>query len=132
MTGPVVLDASVGVKWTKSEAGSDEALALLTRHYAGDIVIVVPEIFVQEVLDVVRRRAGPERAREQWRDWRATGIVVPALDDELMNTALDLCGDLGCTLYDAMAPALAARIGAPLYSADRRAHGSIQGVTILD
>jgi len=121
----VVLDASVGVKWIRRESGSDVALRLVERHVNGEITIVVPVIFVHEVLDVIRRRFGVETARTHWKDWREAGILVAGIDDALVGSALEISGDLGCTLYDAMAPALAQHIGAPLYSADRRAHGTL-------
>ena len=127
----VVLDASVGVKWFRVERGSDVALDLARRHAAREIQIVVPVVFVHEVLDVVRRRLGIETARQQWYDWREVGIRIAGIDDTIIDTALGLCGDLGCTLYDAMAPALAERLQAPLYPADRRAHGTLEYAEIL-
>jgi predicted nucleic acid-binding protein len=121
----VVLDSSVGVKWVRRERGTEEARELLERHASGKVAIVVPVLFVHEVLDVTRRYRGVEKARALWGELRALDVRVAGIDDDLMHSALDLSGDLGCTLYDAMAPALAERLDAPLYSADRRAHGSL-------
>ena len=132
MTKLVVLDASVGVKWYRPESGSAAAADLARRHADGEIRIVVPVIFVHEVIDVLRRQLGIEVARAQWRDWREVGIRVAGIDDALVDAALGLCGDLGCSVYDAMAPALAERLDAPLYSADRRAHGALEYAQILD
>ncbi len=52
----IVLDASVGVKWFTPKSGRDEALALLHRAAAGEVTLVVPDLFVYEVLRTVRRK----------------------------------------------------------------------------
>ena len=54
-SGVVVLDASVGAKWFREEAGTAEAAALLERHLAGDLVLAVPWLFVYECMSVVTR-----------------------------------------------------------------------------
>jgi predicted nucleic acid-binding protein len=48
-----------------------------------------------------------------------------------VREALVQCRVLGCTFYDALAPALATIHGATLSSADRRAHGGFEGVVLL-
>jgi predicted nucleic acid-binding protein len=128
---PVVLDASVGVKWFRAEAGSDEAVEVVRRHVRGEVGMVVPVVFVHEVLEVARRLLGVDVARQQWTDWRAMRIHIAGIDDALVASALDLSVALDCTLYDAMAPALAERLGAPLYSADRHAHGRVDDVVLI-
>ncbi len=131
MSERVVIDASVGVKWLRTEAGSDAALRLLERHVAGEIELVVPGIFVHEVLDVTRRLFGVGTAARQWAGWLDAGIRVAGFDERLVRDALRLCDELGCTVYDAMAPALAERLETLLYSADRRAHGELGYARIL-
>lgn len=132
MTGDVlVLDASVGVKWFKDEAGSGEARALIARLGEGTIQLVVPAVFPFEVLDVARRLYGIRDAARVWRDLSAAGLLVAGSDEALLTASLEVAADLGCTLYDAAAPALAARLDCPLVSADRRAHGRIQDVQLI-
>lgn len=127
----LVLDASVGVKWLRQESGSSEARELLTQHAEGMVRLVVPVIFVHEVLDVTRRIYGVARARALWDHLERSEITVVGLDSRLVRETLDMAEELGCTFYDAAAPALAARVGAVLLSADRRAHGSVDGVQLL-
>lgn len=132
MSRPVlVLDASVGVKWTKRESGSKEARALLDELGAGRIDIVVPAVFPHEVLDVARRIHGPDVARSLWRRIHAAGIVVAGADPALIDETVGVAASLGCTVYDAAAPALAARLGCPLVSADVRAHRRVDGVHLV-
>ncbi|MDP2182993.1 MAG: type II toxin-antitoxin system VapC family toxin [Actinomycetota bacterium] len=127
----VVLDASVGVKWFRDEPGSDEARDLLRQHAAGTVRLVVPSLFLYEVLDVARRHFGVDGARRVWRSLVSDDLVVAGPDAELMGRTLDVAGALGCTLYDAAAPALAEHLDCELVSADARAHARHPGVRLL-
>lgn len=126
-----VLDSSVGVKWYRPESGSEEAMGLLLDHGRGDLHIVVASHFLHEVLNVARREWGSARTLDAWELLRGARLSVAHLDDELVEAAASQCRVLGCTFYDALAPALAALLDAPLYSADRRAHGAFPGVSIV-
>jgi len=127
----IVLDASVGVKWIKPEPGRDEALELLRRHRDGVVRIVVPELFLHEIVAVAVRRGGAQLGRRTWRSVAAVGLTSIGLDDRLAEAALRMCEDLGCSFYDALAPAVAREIGATLYSADERAHSKVEGVRLI-
>lgn len=127
----VVLDASVAVKWFRTEPGSPEARDLLRRHGAGEIGIVVPSLFVYEFLGVASRQLTPDECDALWArflDWR---IGIREVSDGLVRTALRVSRELGCSFYDAVAPALAEELGCALYSADARAHGRWPGVVLV-
>lgn len=128
---PVVLDSSVGVKWVKPEPGRDEATALLRRHREGSIRIVVPILFLHEVVAVSIRHGGPDLGARVWENIRLADLTVIGLDDAVACAAFDQCRMLGCSFYDALAPALAEQLGAPLYSADARAHGRFHDVVLV-
>lgn len=127
----LVLDASVGVKWFKDEPGSAEAIELIDRLGAGDVVLVVPAVFPHEVLDVARRRYGASHARRVWTRFDAAGLAVAGVDASLIDATLAVSERFGCTVYDAAAPALAARLGCAFVSADRRAHGRMKRVRLI-
>ena len=127
----IVLDSSVGVKWIKPEAGRDEALELLRAHRDGIARIVVAAHFLHEVVAVAVRHGGPELGRGVWSALSSAGLTTIALDDRLAGAAFDQCELLGCTFYDALAPAIAAELGGTLYSADARAHARVAGVQLL-
>ncbi|GAB4281604.1 MAG: hypothetical protein Kow0067_01110 [Coriobacteriia bacterium] len=126
-----VLDASVGVKWLKREAGSEDAIALLRQHRDRDVTLVVTSHFVYELLGVAVRHGGPVLGRKTWEHLREAGLTVVGLDDELASAAFEQCEALGCSLHDALAPGLARVLGAPLYSADARAHGRYEEVRLI-
>lgn len=128
---PLVLDASVGVKWVREEPGSDEALSLLAQHGRGEVRLVVPAIFVYEVLDVVRRTHGLESAVGLWDRLGHDDLVVVGPGGEMMRETLTMAQHLGCSVHDAAAPALAVHLGVTLVSADRRAHSRHVDVRLL-
>ena len=126
-----VLDASIGVKWISHEPGRDEALRLLDGHKNGSLRIVVPSLFVHEVVAVAVRHGGPRVGEETWVAMQLAELTVVGLDDTLARAALDQCRLLGCSFYDALAPAVAEQLSAALYSADMRAHGRFDGVVLI-
>jgi predicted nucleic acid-binding protein len=127
----LVLDSSVGVKWLKPEAGRDEALALLKAHRDGTTRIVVAAHFLHEVVAVAVRRGGPTLGRSVWSNLAAAQLTAIGLDGRLATAAFAQCELLGCSFYDALAPALADQLGATLCSADTRAHAGFNGVRMI-
>ncbi|MBN2822373.1 MAG: type II toxin-antitoxin system VapC family toxin [Coriobacteriia bacterium] len=127
----VVLDSSVGVKWLKPEAGSQQALALLDDHRDRRIRIVVPSLFLHEVTAVAVRCGGAELGERVWQSLQSADLTVAGLDDTLAAAAFKQVSRLGCSFYDALAPALAGLLGGTLYSADTRAHERVDGVVLL-
>jgi predicted nucleic acid-binding protein len=125
-----VLDASVGVKWFRNEPGATEARELLAAHGRGELELVVASVFVYELMAVASTTptVDPSQLWVRFVRWR---IRVREIDSPLMLAALAVQRARGCSLYDAFAPALAEELGAPLYSADRRAHGDWPGAVLL-
>ena len=126
-----MLDSSVGVKWLRDEPGSQEARDLLAQHGRGEVAIVVPSLFVYELFGVASRELAPDDLDELWRRFLTWRIRVREMDATLVPAALDVRRRLGCSLYDAFAPAVAEQADATLCSADARAHGNWPGVVLL-
>ncbi len=126
-----VLDASVGVKWFKPESGREVALDLVARAAAGEISLAAPTHFVHEVLSVVRRHYTTSDIVPAWQHIQASGIAIVPLDDEVVEEAARQCGFLGCSFYDALAPACASLLGGTLASGDARAHGAYPEVHLV-
>ncbi len=127
-----VLDASLGVKWFKPEAGQDAALSVLKRAMHDEIGLAAPTHFVHEVLSVVRRHYEASDIVPAWERLSATGITIVPLSDEVIAEAARQCDLLGCSFYDALAPACASLLDATLASADARAHGAYPGVHLVE
>lgn len=128
---PVVLDASVGVKWLKDEDGSADARELLRQHGSGEVALIVPDVFVFEVLDVARRRFGIEVASQLWKRLKAERISVVPSDASSFDEVIAVAQRLACSTYDAAAVVLAEATGAQLVSADARAHLGVAGVRLI-
>jgi len=131
MGRPVVIDASVGVKWFRAESASARAWQLLERHAEGEIDIHLPAQCVGEILAVVARSSGAPGAIRAWVALDMAKLEHHGFSDEQLHEARRQMSALGCVFYDALAPALASLLGADLYSADQRAHGDYPGVTLL-
>ena len=127
----VVLDASVGVKWFKREAGHEAARALYLRAASGEIDLAAPTHFAHEVLSVVQREMTARAVPEAWSRLNQSGITLVPLSDEVVTEAAAQADALRCSFYVALAPACAALLGATLYSADARAHGAYPHVVII-
>lgn len=127
----MVLDSSVGVKWIKPESGREQARDLLVAHREGRVRIIVPTHFIHELVGVAVRHGGPVLGEQTWASIRKAELTVVGLDDTVASAAFEQCRRLGCSFYDALAPALAEILGATLYSADARAHKGFPGAEII-
>lgn len=127
----VVLDASVGVKWFCDEEGSAQARALLRDHGDGRIALHAAEHFTVETLGVMNRIFGPAAIIPAWDAIMLADLGTHRLTPELVGETARQCALLGCTFYDALAPALAIVLEGELVSADRRAHGAFDRVRII-
>lgn len=126
-----VVDASAGVKWFRAESGREAALELLGDAAAGRVALSAPTHCVHEILSVVRRRTEPGKVVPAWETLMEAGVDVIPLTDEVVREAAVQCSALGCSFYDALAPACAVLLGATLVSADVRAHSAFPGVRLI-
>lgn len=126
-----VFDSSVGVKWFKPEAGHDEALALLADHRDGRAQIIVASHFLHELVAVAVRHGGVAFGEHAWEALSQIDLTVIGLDAALASGAFAQCRALNCSFYDALAPAIAARLGAVLISSDKRAHHAFPNVRFI-
>jgi predicted nucleic acid-binding protein len=122
---PVVVDASVVVKWVIPEEYSENALRLLNDHLDGKIEAHAPCLVVFEAASALRKYVlrgilSEQQAREAMKlIWEAEP-VIEYLDAQQAAEALSLSLELGITPYDAAYLVLAKRLGAILFSADEK------------
>jgi predicted nucleic acid-binding protein len=114
----VVLDASVVLKWFRSEGERhvDEARAFRTAYEAGELLVFVPPLLHLEILNVAGRR---------WRLGEEALVgLAGALEDlgfELLEPPLERVARWiarGLTAYDAAYAAVAEAAGVKLVSDD--------------
>lgn len=124
------MDASAAVKLFAREQGSDQVRSLFAAHTRDEVHIAVPDLFVYELLRSVWRKERSQLGAVRAMFERAHITVVPP-DDRLIGEAIAQSEALGCDLYDAFPMALASLLGAPLFSADAKAHARFPGVVLV-
>ncbi len=124
---PIVVDASVAVKWclpAQDEEFVSQAEEILASYRAGRESFLVPDLFWLEVGNalwraVLKQRIDPEMAGRNFRTISDLKIpTIPSFD--LVPHALRLAVTHGGTVYDSVYVALALRAKADLITADER------------
>ncbi|MDE2989905.1 MAG: type II toxin-antitoxin system VapC family toxin [Chloroflexota bacterium] len=125
MSGFVVVDASVAVKWLVREEHTDRALAILSTWHDDEITPSAPYLLPLEVANALHRRV----IRNQLNVGDAARMILQLLSSrlELHQTqalhvrALELATELQQgAVYDAHYLALAEEFGCELWTADKR------------
>lgn len=116
---PLIVDASVAMKWLVEEADTGAAIALLVRDLAA------PALLRVEVANALRTAVGKGaiarvRAMALLDRLHAAPMAVLGTDDALERRALEIALDLGHPVYDCVYLALAERTGRLLITADAR------------
>lgn len=130
-----VLDASVGVKWfaERAEADRERALALRSRHTAGQVRLSVPMSFPLELANALRfSHRFPEadvvtavQAVENLR------LEVHSIGIDLLRKTVAIAFAYHLTIYDAVYVALAELLGFPLLTADEALLKKMRGHSIV-
>ena len=116
---PVVIDASVAIKWVVDEGDSDAAVAVL-----GGRSLLSPDLLIAECANILwkkvrRRELTTDEAIIAARTLQQADIdILPTR--HLMDTATRLAIDLNHAAYDCIYLALAMEHGCPLVTADDR------------
>lgn len=126
-----VVDASVVVKWFVPEVRSDAARRLLSlpHHYAA------PDLLFAEIANTIwkkvrRGELAPADGRRLVRDV-AHAAVETFPCRALADDAYDIAVAAGCTVYDALYLALAARLDTRMLTADGRLVAMLSGIAPL-
>jgi predicted nucleic acid-binding protein len=123
---PLVVDASVVVKWVVDEPGSDAALALRGRDLAAPALLRIEVANVLRTL-VARTEVDAGEARELFQLLQGAPLSIVDPDDDLERRALELALELGHPVYDCLYLALAERMQRRVITADRRFFRTVSG-----
>ena len=125
MSGCVVIDASLAVKWLVEEDDSDKAHAALESWVTQDIARIAPHLLAFEVANALHRRV----LRGELNVGDSTRMIARLLESRLELhqppglhvRALQLASQLNQNAaYDAHYLALAESLGCELWTADER------------
>jgi predicted nucleic acid-binding protein len=126
-----VVDASVVVKWFKTEEHFREALALRNDWMEGTIELYAPELLPYEVLNALRY--DPSQTKETLKEAAASLIeyqfqTIPF--SEMANDLTDNVMRYGITVYDAAYLTTAQRLGTKAYTSDEKLIKKVAGDTL--
>ena len=116
---PLVIDASVALKWLVEESGSEAALALQGRDLAAPALLRIEAANVLRTM-VARGDLVPEQALDLLRLLQSAPVTIVDADDALEARAFELALKLSHPVYDCIYLALAERMGRTLVTADSR------------
>ena len=123
----LVIDASVAAKWILPAGGEPlkpEALRLLDDYGAGDVELIVPDIFWAEcgsiVWKAVKRQRLPQLNAEQALELMMRREIPTVPSKTLLTDATHIAFDFGCSVYDSLYVALASKSKIQLITADER------------
>lgn len=127
-SSPLVVDASVVIKWFAREEKTQEALSLLEALSAGRISVFAPDLILYEILNVLTRALGKSQPEIEdavlFLDELPWDLVPPT--PVLLRDAAALAANRpSLTAYDAAYVALALRKSAVLWTADKRLHHAV-------
>ena len=119
----IVLNASVVLKWIfQNEEGSDRALRYRDMQVAGEQPIAVPDLFFNEVGNVLltRTRLDAAAVSEAFSLLWGFDLQVFDLGLEEFSNAIRISRRYGITLYDAVYVELARRLQCDLVTSDKK------------
>ena len=128
----VIVDASVGLKWLglfAQEQLVDRAKALLDRKTAGQITLMVPDLFWLEISSALckavrRNKCTPEEASQSLEEMQRLPVqTVPSTN--LVNSAQEIAIQYGRSIYDSLYVALARTTRSELVTADEKLANAI-------
>jgi predicted nucleic acid-binding protein len=127
---PIVIDASVAIKWFVPEIHQDAAARWLSSGHP----LLAPDLLFAEVGNIVWKKtirgALSEAEARQVRRALAKLPLLTLSTRELSAAALDLALALRCSVYDAIHVALAIAEDALLVTADRKLHNLISATPL--
>jgi len=129
VTGSLVVDSSVAVKWYLPEPGSDRAAELLKSG----LRLLAPDLLIPEVGNVLWKRRRELPAPEIEAIVGALTSAPPALlypSSVLLQGALAIALARDRSVYDSLYLALAVSEGCPLITADERLGNALHGTEL--
>ncbi|MFZ8851873.1 MAG: type II toxin-antitoxin system VapC family toxin [Armatimonadota bacterium] len=124
MAKPVVVNASVSVKWVNpKEPLAHEAMLLLADFQKRKLHIIVPLFWCYEIANALRKAVSRGELTMSQAEMALNALLnlpveVRPTSDPM--TAFKAALNFGCSIYDAFYLVLAADIGCELWTADRR------------
>ena len=118
---PVVVDASIVVKWFIEEKDTGLALNLRDKHIDNSLALCAPDLIIYEVMNALyySKLFNASELREIAEALIAYSINTAPPTGELMKTAVEVASEGNLTIYDSSYVALAMVLQAVLVTEDK-------------
>jgi len=123
LTGSVVLDSSVIIKWFRAhEVLRDQALWIRQAYLDGNLRIYAPDLLIYEIANVLRYKPDLDQRKVQQAigSLYDMGISIVTPSSRLMGRAIEIAYSHNVTVYDAVFSALAERVDGAFVTADEK------------
>jgi len=120
----IVIDASIGIKWFKSENENnlENALFLREKILNNEITVFIPDLFLYEVLNTLLLNTGfiEEELNEALNTIYLMELQIINSDKDLTKRALSISYNYKITYYDSLYISLAEAYNALLVTEDKK------------
>ncbi len=123
LSGSVVLDSSVVIKWFRRHEALQEQAFLLRRAYLdGHLSIYVPDLLIYEVANVLRYKPDMDQTgvQEALQSFFDMGIGIEPIGSGTIRRTAAIAYSYDVTVYDAVYVALAEQLEASFVTADEK------------
>jgi len=126
------VDASVVVKWFRTEVHSEDALRLRDDYISRNIDVASVELLPFEVLNALRYNPSvdADTLMRISRTMRSYGLWLHPLDGEFADRTVENSLKHNITIYDSSYLSLGETMGIPVYTADQKLIEKVGGQTI--
>ena len=132
---PLILDASVGVKWfsRKDEASLNQALSIREAHLSQKILVVVPDLFYYEVTNALTNKKffSSEIVQSASSALFSLNLHTINININLLSRSISLARKFNITVYDSCYIAAAASLSCPLVTANPRHQKQDMGCRVI-
>jgi predicted nucleic acid-binding protein len=129
---PVVVDASIAVKWYLPEKGSEEASRLRAEWERAGAPIIMPELVRAEFANAIwsHGQLKPEEKKRIVFQFLDMPFEIMPMESGLVQKAFELALEMDATVYDCIYLALAILAGGRLITADGQFVKKAQGYPV--
>jgi len=119
---PIVVDASVVVKWFVEEENSDKAIKIRDKYIEGEIELIAPEIINFEVLNALyyKKLFSESELKEISEALDSYSFSLYSLKGEYAEKTIEVALKNNITIYDASYIALSIIKNTYMYTADEK------------
>ncbi|HLC58690.1 MAG TPA: type II toxin-antitoxin system VapC family toxin [Candidatus Nanoarchaeia archaeon] len=116
-----IVDANIGVKWFSAEEKTEEARNLLKLHTDNNIDLIIPDLFLYEILNALNYKSDNKKDLNKVIDeLQKFQLNVCKISNKLMEKIVEISIKYSLTIYDSTYLALAELLECELITLDKK------------